>query len=237
MKNTGLLLIIIAFLMPDIIEGQDHAYINRTLQDFAAKMQVSGTGMISQRAQVLSTTIEGSEFLNDEFEEGEIFTTDNVRFTGIPMRFNAYRSEIEVLMPDNKIYYLTKNDNIIKILLDSSVLYYTHFISEDGERSGYLALVYNSKSILYRRDYKIFKEGAPSNGIINEIPARFMNGPEEYYVKTDPGLPRFFRTSKDLTELLGIPTSEIKSFLKKEKINVKKEADLIKVLTYFDSLN
>jgi len=237
MKDIALLWISSLLLISNSLCGQDHLYINRTLQDFAAKMQFSGSGMISQRAEVVQKSIQGSEYLNDEFEEGEIFTDDNVRFTGIPMRYNAYYSEIEVLMPDDKIYFLSKTDKIIKISLDSSDLYYTRFVSEDGERSGYLSLVYNGKSILFRRDYKVFKEGAPSNGIINEIPPRIIDRPEEYYVKTDPGLPRFFRTSKDLSELLDIHSHEIKSFLKKEKINIKKEADLIKVLNYFDSLN
>ena len=237
MKGIVLLWVSFLLLIPNVINGQDHLYINRTLQDFAAKMEFSGSGLINQRAEVIHTTIVGSEYLNDKFEEGEIFTTDNVRFTGIPMRFNAYHSEVEVLMPEDKIYILTNTDKIVKISLDSSDLVFTRFISMDGERSGYLSLIYNGMSTLYRRDYKVFKEGTPSNGIINEIPPRIIDRPKEYYVRTDAGLPRFFKTSKDLSELLSVHYSKINSFLRKEGINVKKEADLIKALTYFDSLN
>ncbi len=236
MKGIVIFWISFLLLFPNRIYGQDHLYINRTLQDFAAKMEFSGTGMIYQRG-VVKSTVEGSVYLNSDFEEGEIFTSDAVRFTGIPMRYNAYQSEIEVLMPDDKIYILKNSDKIVKISLDSSDLIYTKFVSKDGERSGYLSLVYNGMTTLYRRDYKVFKEGAPSNGIINEIPNKIIDRPKEYYVRTDAGMPRFFKTSKDLAELLGLHSSEINSFLRKERVNVKKEADLIKVMTYFDSLN
>ena len=237
MRTIVMLWISFLFLVSNNIFGQDHLYINRTLSDFASKMQFSGSGMIIQNAELVQTTIEGSEYLNDEFELGEIFTSDNVRFTGIPMRYDAYHSEVEVLMPDNKIYILTNKDNIIKISLDSSTMVYTRFASFDGEKSGYLFLIYSGESFLYRRDYKVFKEGMPSNGIINEIPPKIIDRPKEYYLKTDPGLPMFFKKTRDLTALLGIHSSEIKSFIKKEKISINKEADLIKVLTYFDSLN
>jgi len=237
MRYIGLIWVTILFLVSNIICGQDHLYINRTLQDFAAKMEFSGSGMINQRPGVIQTRIDGSAYLNDKFEEGEIYTTENVRFTGIPMRFDAYHDAVEVLMPDDKIYVLANTNKIIKISLDSAELVHTRFLSSEGERAGYLSLIYNGMSTLYRRDYKVFKEGTPSNGIINEIPPRIIDRPKEYYVRTNAGLPRYFKTTKDLTELLVAHSSEIKSFLKKERINVKKEADLVKVLTYFDSLN
>ena len=199
-------------------------------------MEFSGSGMIYQRG-VVKSAVEGSVYLNSDFEEGEIFTSDAVRFTGIPMRYNAYQSEIEVLMPDNKIYILKNSDKIVKISLDSSDLVFTKFVSKDGERSGYLSLIYNGMTTLYRRDYKVFKEGAPSNGIINEIPNKIIDRPKEYYVRIDAGLPCFFKTKKDLLERLESQSLKINQFLKREKINVRNEADLIKVMTYFDTLN
>ena len=237
MKGIGLLRITFLFLVTNTVYGQDHSYFNRTLSDFASRMQFSGSGMISQRAVVVQTVVEGSVYMNKEFKEGEIFTSDNVRFTGIPMRYDAYHSEFEVLMPDNKIWCLAKTDDIVKISLDSSVLVYTRFVSPEGEKSGYLSLIYNGMSTLYRRDYKVFKEGVPSKGIINEIPPQIVDRPKEYYIRIGGGLPSFIKTKKDLSESLKSQSPKIDLFLRREKINVNKEADLIKVLTYFDSIN
>jgi len=53
-----------------------------------------------------------------------------------------------------------------------------------------------AKNLLYRRDYKVFMEGKPSNGIVNEIPAKIVERPQEYYIDTGNGLPRFFKTAR-----------------------------------------
>jgi len=63
-----------------------------------------------------------------------------------------------------------------------------------------------------------------------------LTGLKNIMLKPIPDCPGFQDIQRS-SELLGIHSHEIKSFLKKEKINVKKEADLIKVLNYFDSLN
>jgi hypothetical protein len=200
-------------------------------------MQLSGSGTGYRMTGGSGSTIEGSEYLNEKFEKGEIFTSDSERFSDIPMRFNAYHGEIEVLMPDTTIWTLTNKSSIIKIHLNSSVLIHTEFISDEGKKSGYLSLIYTGKNLLYRRDYKVFMEGVPSNGIINEIPSKIVDRPKEFFIKTDDGLPRFFKTSKNLSEIFGPQYSGINSFIKKQKINLKKEDDLIKLMTFIDTLN
>jgi hypothetical protein len=80
-------------------------------------------------------------------------------------------------------------------------------------------------------------EGKPSNGIVDEIPPKIVARPKEYYIDTGKDLPRFFKTSRELAEIIDIHTEEINSFAKKEKINFKKEEDLVKLLSYIDSLN
>lgn len=217
--------------------SQDNLYFNRSLQDFASKMQISSGNPGYRVADSRSTQIEGSEYFNKEFMEGEIFTSDNERFTGVPMRFNAYHGEVEVMMPDQTIWSLTNISSIVKIVLNSSTLVHRRFITEGGETSGFLALVYNGKNLIYRRDYKVFMEGKPSNGIVNEIPPEIVDRPKEYYVDTGNGLPRFFRSSRELAEIIGSHSQEINSFVKKEKINFKKEEDLVKLFSYIDSLN
>jgi hypothetical protein len=237
MKNKVLYFVAYLMLVPWSTFGQDNLYFNRSLQDFASKMQLSGSEGGYRMSGGSKSTVEGSEYLNEKFVKGEIFTSDSERFTDIPMRFNAYHDEVEVLMPDTTIWTLTNKSNIIKIHLNSSVLVYTGFISDEGNKSGYLSLIYSGKNLLYRRDYKVFMEGVPSNGIINEIPSKIVDRQKEFFIKTDAGLPRFFKTYKGLSEISGTQSSEIKSFIKKNKINLKKEDDLIKLMTYIDTIN
>lgn len=237
MKRKAMFTIFFALFLHYTLTGQDNLYFNRALQDLASKMQLSGNTTGTSMRSGVRSDIEGSVYLNDNFEKGEIFTSDHEHFTDVPMRLNAWHNEIEVLMPDSIIWSLSNNENIVKIHLNSSDFVYTSFNSADGEKSGYLSVIYDDKTTLYRRNYKIWKEGVPSNGIINEIPPRIIDAPVEYYIKVNSGPAVFVKSLKDLNEKLGSHSSEINSFIRKEKISFKKEADLVKVLSYFDSLN
>ena len=224
-------------LVPCVIYGQDNLYFNRSLQDFASKMQLSDGAPGYKITEGRITDVEGTEYLNESFKKGEIYTSENDRFTGIPMRYNAYRGEIEVRMPDSIVWSLTRNGGILKVNLNEMVLVYRNFLSNDGEKSGYLSLIYKGKNLLFRRDYKVFMPGKQSDGIVNEIPPKIVDRPKEFYIQTDAGKPKYFKTSSDLSEILGNHSQEMKSFIKKEKINIKKEADLIKLITYYDKIN
>src|SRR3989339_2266629 len=100
MKGTGILLLHLVFLIPYTVNGQGVDFINRTLQDFAAELRFVGSSTSNNITDGVKETIEGSEYLNDIFIKGEIFTRSSERFSGIPMHYNALEVEIEVQMPD-----------------------------------------------------------------------------------------------------------------------------------------
>lgn len=216
---------------------QDNLYFNRSLQDFASKMQVSSGNPGYRVTGSVNSQIEGSEYFNKEFTEGEIFTSDKERFTGVPMRFNAYHGEVEVMMPDQTIWTLGNINNIEKIVFDSSTFVYRNYIIGGKTIPGFLVLIYKGKNQLLRRDYKVYMAGKPSDGIVNEIPPKIVDRPVEFYIDTGTGLPKYFRSARELSEILGRNSQEINSFVKKEKISFKKEKDLVKLLSYIDSLN
>jgi hypothetical protein len=236
MKRVELLLLQLFSLIPYAINGQDIDYDNRTLRDFAAEMRFIGSSSGGHNESGTKEIIEGSEYLNDKFVEGEVFTQSSKRFSGIPMRYNAYLDEIEVKLPDGKIYKLSNTSQIIQVNLNNEVLIFSPFIYAREKKNGFLFRLYSGKSALYKRNYKIYKGKVPSNGIIEEIPAKIVDKPKEYFIKLKDGVPLLCKTKKDLLEMLRNHLSEIEVFLKRERLKMNNEADLIKVLTYYDSL-
>lgn len=241
MKSTGLILILLFLFMTHSIQGQTA----HSLGDYFLNVQNSGGsiyelhGVGSINSVLISGTrevIEGSQYLNDQFVMGEISTADSGQFSGIPMRYNALIDEIEVKMPDEKIYYLAKNNQILHVKLNTTTMVFTPFDSSEGNKNGFLDLLYRGKSQLFQRNYKVFREGVPSNGILSAVPPKFVDIPKEFYIGLKDGIPQLCRSKKKLMEILDNHTTEIERFLKKEKINANHEDDLIKVLTWYDSL-
>lgn len=245
MYKANLILIHLLLLITFSLQGQVNA-ISQSFADFTRDVLNNGGSLDvvygggSRHNNLIKSTsgktVEGSEYLNDNFSEGEIFTRTSKRFSGIPMRYNVYLDEIEVQMPENKIYKITNTGQILNIQLNKAILIFSHFVTEEGIKSGFLFELYNSKSGLYRRTNKILKERAPSNGIIPEVPARIADQPRQYYLKLKDSLPQLLKTRKGLLQMLGDHLPEMNVFLKKGKVKMNDEADLISVITYYDSL-
>jgi len=224
-------LFLMIFLLFESGYSQDAERINRSLQDFASQMRFG-----SSKPSELNIKVGGSEFLDENFVNGEILTLKSEHFTGIPMRYNAYLDNIEVKLPDSLIYNLSDPGLIFQIRLKNQVLVYSHYISPLGDRSGFLFVLHDGRHSLYRRNYKVFKERVPSNGIINEVPARIVDKPSEYYVKSKDGLIRLFNSKKDLLDLLGEHIGDMEDFIRKNRIRLNHEDDMIKVMAYYNSL-
>lgn len=237
MKTRIFILTSIIILTAFMGYSQDNLYFNRSLQDFASKMQISSGTPGYRAGDRDDSAVEGSEYFNGNFANGEIYTIEKEVFTDIPMRYNAYHGQIEIMMPDQTIRILGNTDNIERIVFDSSTYVYRSFAIGGKTIAGFLVLICNGKNQLFRRDYKVFMAGKPSDGIVNEIPPKIVDRPAEYYIDTGTGLPKNFRSSRELSDILGRNSQEINSFVKKEKINFKKEKDLVKLFLYIDSLN
>ena len=230
-QRTGLLLVI-ALCIFDTLQGQDDLYINRTLQDFASGMRFVGT----EAGRKVRSDVEGSEYLDENFLNGEILTMNSEHFKDIPMRYNVYLDNVEVRLPNGTICNLSEPDKIFQILVNKQVIVYTEYLSPEGKKSGFLFVLYDGASKLYRRYYKTFNEGRPTNGITPEIPPKIADKPLEYYIRAKDGTTSFCNSKKDLLSVMSNAISEIEDYLKKEKLRLNREDDLIKVVSYYDTL-
>jgi hypothetical protein len=217
-------------------KAQDKLVINRSLQDFASKMRFVSNSPGSGNSSFQNNSIEGSEYLNENFVKGDLLTQNSESFTDIPMRYNAYSDNMEVKLPDSMIYCLSDPGLIFQVKMRKDVMIYTHYVSPMGERDGFLFVLYEGKCSLYRRNYKVFNEKIPSNGILNEVPAKIADKPKEYYIRLNDTPPVIILSKKDLLLVLRDHSDELEKYLKKEKIRLNQEEDLIKVITYYDSL-
>ena len=228
------------FILPLMVTfpllGQDATVINRTLQDFVSKMRFGGNEQVRDNTGRNNSTVEGSEYLDDKFVEGDLITQNSERYSGVPIRYNAYNDNIEVKLPDGKIYLVADKQIISQVKFNDNILIYTKYLSTQGEKRGFLFVLYAGECLLYRRNWKEFKAGIPSNGIVSEIPSRIVDKPEEFYIRIKEKLPMIINSKKDLLWLLQDHSAEIEDFLKKENVKINDDHDLIKVLSYYDSL-
>ena len=183
----------------------------------------------------------GSIYNDKNFQRGSIFVDGKLAASNVGLRYNAQSEEIEYMerlgSQGTVANVIKKRENVdVKILNDRYVYLPT---PSKKFKDGYLiVLEENDKLTLYKKLSKDFIEGKKSvNSYTRDVPDSFkerevlfikMNGEEIKEVSNSKGKRKKLFSSKE---------SEVASYLKTEKLNIRKDEDLIKALKYYSTLN
>ncbi|MBT8183150.1 MAG: hypothetical protein KJO53_16340 [Eudoraea sp.] len=184
------------------------------------------------------SSIEGSPYYNAKFIPGNIYYLEKI-YGNYPMRYNAFSDEVEIQRAgSNKMESVYKSMSL-SCDIDSEKFVYSKYINQKGEvQEGYLIrLNASQKYILYQRKSKIYKEGKKAATSMHpSYPPKFEDK-YEYFLSADNEYPVYFKPSKkELAELFGQEkSSDIKDFIKQNKIKLTQKEDLMKLVEYLNS--
>ncbi len=182
----------------------------------------------------------GSPYVNKNFERGNIYLNSKLIVEEVPLRYNAFADEMEFkeslndLDEDSKA--LTKSPEVdIEI---GNTLYV--FVPYQGgiEKGGYFeALVRGEKYDLFKKYNKKFSEGRKAQtSMTKDMPAKFTDNPV-YYLVSDEGVFYELPTKKRaFSKVFLKKENEINDYIKDNKLDIKNEKDLIKIINYFNSI-
>lgn len=176
----------------------------------------------------------GSPYLKESFSPCKLYS-DNEQLGSFYYRYNAYSDEIELKesLSSPQISSLVQNKQFR--LIDGSNIYtYNTIVSKKNEHSeGHLNLLEDGEHFsLFRKDFVTFKKGAPAaNSMVRATPDKFTNFTEYYYVDKGSGNEQAYFLDNNLKNFLNSQKKnekeKIKTIIKDQKLNPKKEADLI----------
>jgi hypothetical protein len=186
----------------------------------------------------------GSIYIDEEFKPCQVLYKDEV-IGEFLYRHNAFNDEIEVRsmdLSDNKISSLLIIRNVwVKDIASNKKFGVMTFLNdEDTLRNGYLYPVSDEGQYqLYYKNQVKFTEGSiPANSFNRPTPNRFSHF-KRYFLKID-GKDVAFQLNKNKSSLLKHFPKEnrdqAKAFMKKNKISMKDEQDLVKLIDYMNQL-
>ncbi len=207
--------------------------------------------MYNYTAGSISEKYSEKDFLDDENIQGSPYTSNS--FSPTPLyykeekvgnifyRYNALNEEIEIMKAavEGETIQSLARDKELNIRPNGKKMSFKTFVtSKKRTTNGYLTeLVAGEKFDLYKRIHvKYTAATASQNSFVKAIPARFSKFTEYYMQKAgvsrmDEVLPK---KGKLLKLLDGVKKEEAKQFLKDNKLNLKDEADLIKVFEFLN---
>jgi hypothetical protein len=180
--------------------------------------------------------VTGSPYFIEDFQRGSIFKRNIAIKRNVNLRYNASRDLFEIKFNQNQSKVLKQTEDIYVIINNKQFVYVPY--SENPDINGYFeVLTDEGKLSLYKKYNKQFREGKKSiNSMTTDIPATYQSK-EILYLTNNDG---------EFTELPNSKNGKVKSFkshhkllkqyIKENNLNINKENDLVKLISYYNTL-
>ncbi len=181
--------------------------------------------------------IKDEAYVNPNFISGNIYQDDQLIKSGVPMRYNAYADEIEIKknMTDESYSALVKDPSIyVKIGMDVYV-----FIPFQGsnEKGGYFNVLADGKKYdLYKKTKADFREAKKAKSTYGRDTPPSFPKTTTYYLVENGAFLKMPSSKKKILKMMDSKKKEMKEYINNNNLDLDKERDLVKAVTYFDSL-
>lgn len=181
----------------------------------------------------------GSPYYNEDFSQGSILKKGKVIALNQDLRYNVSKEEFELrdaLNKESKIVKTIIRKTEIEIKIGDVPFEYVSS-SKNNLRGYFIPLFKGNNNSLYK---KITKEYFPSqkaaNSMSQNIDAMYREREVLYLVDRDGVFTELPSSKNGKIKSFGDLKKVVKTYAKEQKLNVNKEQDFIKLVTYIDSL-
>ncbi len=181
--------------------------------------------------------IKNEAYANPSFVSGNIYQGDKIIKAGVPMRYNALEDEIEIKKtPTDENYGALVKDPEIFVKMGQDIYLFVPY-EGSNEKGGYFNVLSDGETYdLYKKTTSVFREGKKAQSTYErDIPPSFKKNATYYLVEGGTFL-EMPKGKSRILRMMDKNKSEIRTYIKENKLNIDKEEDLINVISYFDSL-
>lgn len=182
--------------------------------------------------------IKDDAYANPEFRTGNIYQIDQLVKSNVQLRYNALEDEIEIKErpSDTEHGALVKDPDIfVKIGTDLYI-----FVPFEGskEKGGYFNVLTEGETYdLYKKVTSVFREGKEAETSYDRAtPPSFAKTTTFYLVQKDGDFLQMPSSRRNIMRMFSKKKKEMDDYIKKNRLDVRKEADLIKAVSHFDKL-
>jgi hypothetical protein len=207
---------------------------------FSQFLQAAG-GSNSVLREVQYKSVEGTPYLYEDFKNGGIRDKKGMLSENMLIRYDGYRDEVQFLKDGktlvvepslaSEFYFLVLNP---ETKLVENMVFKNGFTIDGFTNLSYFQVVYDGK-VKYLRKIKVnYLEENVNNYGTNEVKKRFQRSDSEFIIRNGQAIP-VAKARKDFISKYG-NQALVKAFIKENKLNIKSDTDLGKVLRRFDDL-
>ncbi|MBP2832490.1 hypothetical protein J8281_09870 [Aquimarina sp. U1-2] len=176
----------------------------------------------------------GSIYMKFSYKESSVIDEKSGTYD-IKLKYNVFSDALEYKV-DSDLFSIVKRPTV-HARIDGDYFYYCNFKTQRGlERNGYFVLVeLNDKYRIYKKF--TLKITDPIDGTATQLkqPGE-LRMITTYYIEEAGIIMELPMNKKDMLAAFNDKEGELKQYLKKEKIRLKKEEDLIRFVARYNAL-
>lgn len=186
--------------------------------------------------EAILSQMEGTPFLNNEFQIGEIVTVNGESVKDLPLRFNVFDHKMEARF--NKSLFELSDNLIKRTIIGERTFDFLPYRVAGKESTGYLELIQDGTWKLYCLYSKKFKVAQEQKALQDRpSPAQFRDLPAIYLLKNDENdVAVGFKNKKEFLKIVGKHNRDIQDFMNGNKLKPNNPEDLKSVIMYLNSL-
>lgn len=177
---------------------------------------------------------DGSLYLSNKYKESSVIDEKSGTFDA-KLKYNIYTDALEYKF-GSELYTVTKTPTI-HARIDDNYFYYCEFKNQRGiKRQGYYILVeLNDRYRIYKKYNLEIKD--PSQTTMTQLGESGRLKPVvSYYLEERGTIVELPMNKKEFLATFSDKESELGSYIKKERIKVRKEEDLIRLVAKYNAL-
>lgn len=219
--------ILLAFLFISTVTFSQVNEINNLRDVYTLKNDISG------KYSPYDPNIKGSPFIHSEYQ--------NIKIKGVAMK-GKYNANLDFFEVDNKgevIFFVPSIQHRYDLVFTDDNTTYRAFEYENLKFGFFKISAKKGKAFLLSKQYiKLNPEVKPKTSFDTYKPANFERKNDVHYIKlSDQDIIIELPTRKSkFLKVFNSKSNAIKRFIKKERLGVKEEEDLIKIFNFYASL-
>jgi len=221
---------ILLFVLTNSLKSQ--TMLNGLMDNYRFKKMSDGGNVLND---LKMSDIQGTPYLDEKFSPGKIITTEGVAYDGIPLRYNAYSDDLEFRKGEDT--YNIEPKTIVKRAEFGGVVFCSMKYDLFGKtQNGLFEVLTEGKATLLIKYTIKFLEKDKVQPFVDPKPARFEAPKKEYYIALSDFPAKLITNKKSLLELFGNRKDEMESYISKNKLSIRADDELTKIIAHYNSL-
>lgn len=205
--------------------GSDHyTVIERYVGIKTSKLK----GLLNKDDEVINN------YLYDNFVEGQIVLKDGSTIDNVPLNYCRYTEHIHFI-EETDTFAVNDPHKVDYVAIGDKKFIYTDFTIDEKTDVGFFELLADGECKLLKRIYIKFVPATPDKAFQPGVPAHYRTEESHFIKKQDLAGHMIYR-KKDVYQILSGKKDEIAEYAKKEKLKLRKEQDLVKLVSYYNHL-